>query len=107
MLRIKEILTQKGMTNKDLEQKLGLSKQYVSNLINEKQSASLSRLAEIADALGVGVGELFEDRKHCELTNGNPEFFAMIHFRGQDYHAESISELETLIDSWKTLLFEK
>ena len=59
-LRIKEILSNKGMTAKYLAQLMGKSPQYVSNIINGK-GTSLNTLQEVADKLQVPVSALFAD----------------------------------------------
>ena len=103
MLRIKEILSEKGLNNTYLQNKLGLSKQYVSNVITGRQTVSLKRLEDIATALDVDVWQLFaapEDVCGTPLTQ-NEDFIAMVRFRGNYYHAHSIEELEKQIADWK------
>ena len=56
-LRIKEILKEKGLTQKDLAQKLDVTEMAVSKVING--SPNVSTLERVADALGVEVSELF------------------------------------------------
>ena len=102
-LRIKEILSEKGLNNTYLQEKLGLSKQYVSNVVTGRQSVSLKRLEEIALALGVDVWQLFADPEDVCGTGVKPDndFVAMARFRGEYFHADSIDELEKLIQIWK------
>lgn len=61
MYRIKEILTQKGMTAKSLAEKMGVTPQYISGIIRETGSASVEVLSNIANVLEVPVSSLFED----------------------------------------------
>lgn len=61
MFRIKEILDQKGLKAKDLAVKMGVSQQYISGIVREQGSASVSVLAKIAKILEVPVASLFED----------------------------------------------
>ena len=61
MYRIKEILNQKGITGKELAEKMGVTPQYVSGIIRETGSASVEVLANIARILNVPVASLFED----------------------------------------------
>lgn len=58
-LRIKDILRNKGVSSKDLAEKLGKAPQYVSNIINGGKGASLATLSEIANALNVEMADLF------------------------------------------------
>ena len=59
-LRVKEVLREKGITQKDFASKLGMSEVGLSKSINENGNPDLKRLNEISDALGVPVTELFE-----------------------------------------------
>ena len=56
-LRIKEILKEKGLSQKDLAQMLDVTDMAVSKVING--SPNVSTLERVADALGVEVSELF------------------------------------------------
>ena len=58
-MRIKELLTQKGITAKELAAKLNLSEGALSQSMNG--NPTLERLTQIATALGVSVSELFEE----------------------------------------------
>ena len=67
--RIKEILKEKGITGVELATRIKNEKgepvtpQYINGIVSERGSVSLSKLKEIADALGVTMAELFEDFK--------------------------------------------
>lgn len=61
MYRIKEILDQKGMTAKQLADKMGVTPQYISGIIREQGSASVSVLSNIAKVLEVPLASLFDD----------------------------------------------
>lgn len=61
--RIKEFRLLKGLDQQTLAQRAGLERSYISLIENGKKMAAVSTLALIADGLGVGVGELFEDSK--------------------------------------------
>lgn len=60
-LRIKDILTEKGMTQTDLADGLGMHPVNLNRIINGKIDTNTSRLEEIADFLGVSVPALFEE----------------------------------------------
>jgi transcriptional regulator with XRE-family HTH domain len=55
--KVKCLLKQKGMNAKDLAKKMGISEAALSLSLNG--NPTLSRIQEIADALGVELGELF------------------------------------------------
>ena len=57
MLRIKEICAEKGVTLQELAKRLGIRYQSLYESVNG--NPSLSRLKEIANALGVDVADLF------------------------------------------------
>ena len=57
-MRVKAILKDKQMTLNDLAQKLGVSRQALYLQINN--NPRISTLQRIADALGVPVGQLFD-----------------------------------------------
>ena len=57
MLRVKDICIEQGITLQELARRLNITYQSLYESI--KGNPSLSRLKEIADALGVGMGELF------------------------------------------------
>ena len=62
-MRIKEILKEKGMTQKDLAKLMGVTNGALSQQING--TPTLDTLRRIADALGVDVGELFVPMARC------------------------------------------
>lgn len=57
-MRVKAILKDKQLTLNDLAQKLGVSRQALYLQINN--NPRISTLQRIADALGVPVGQLFD-----------------------------------------------
>ncbi len=59
ILRIKELCKEKGTTLNALSDKVGISQPSMSLIANGKQKPSFDTLERLADALGVGVGELF------------------------------------------------
>ena len=75
-LRIKEIAKSKGMTMADVADKLGIKAITLSQSLNG--NPTLSRLTEVADALGVDVSELFvspragEEIHGCIFIDGDP-----------------------------------
>ena len=61
MIRIKEILKEKGMTVSELSDLLGVSRQALSKQIQGKMLVETAE--RIAKALGVPVSSLFDDYK--------------------------------------------
>lgn len=67
ILRIKEILSQKGMTLKDLSQLSGITQSNLSNYLNGNISPTLDTLIKIASYLEVDIRELFGEEDDIEL----------------------------------------
>lgn len=61
-LRIKEILKEKGQTQKDLAQRMGVAEISLSRSING--NPNLETLQKIADALEVDISELFAPKEN-------------------------------------------
>lgn len=57
--RIKELIKEKGYTQKDFAEKIGMTYQAFYQIINGQPS--MPSLIKIADALGVEMWELFAD----------------------------------------------
>jgi len=57
---LRQIRTQKGMTQGDIVRALGVSRSFVSNIENGKTNPTLSTIKRIADALGVSVDRLLK-----------------------------------------------
>ncbi|MDR1340798.1 MAG: helix-turn-helix domain-containing protein [Prevotellaceae bacterium] len=58
MLRIKEVIKEKGLTVKEVANKLGMSSPSLSDAING--NPTVEKVERIAEAIGVPVAELFE-----------------------------------------------
>ena len=63
-VRLKEVLSEKGVTSAELAGRVGVSKATVSNLINNKTMPSLDTLEKISEALGVEMWELFVSKNN-------------------------------------------
>lgn len=63
--RIKDILSEKGLTAKELSSVIGLSSVSLYNIINGKQEASANTLNAIATALNVPFGSCLFPPKKC------------------------------------------
>lgn len=67
-LRIKEICKEKGTTLTALAEKVAISQPSISLIANGKQKPSLDTLEKIADALGVGIADLFSPDDSMKMT---------------------------------------
>lgn len=59
ILKIKKILRQKKISNLSLAEKINVSPQTISNIINERSFPNLKTLIQIAKALNVDLRDLF------------------------------------------------
>lgn len=59
--RIKNIISAQGLTVKSLAERMGVTPQYLSNVINEKSSPTVATLDKIANAIHVPTSSLFAD----------------------------------------------
>lgn len=60
-LKIKEIRIQKGIYQKDLAEKIGISSNYLSELEHNKFDIRFGLLLKIAKELNVNVKDLYEN----------------------------------------------
>ena len=67
-MRVKEIIKEKGITSKELAERLGMTETGLSIAIGDKGNPPLKRLQEIADILNVRITELFEEPVSGNLT---------------------------------------
>ena len=59
-LRVKEVLREKGITQKEFASQLGMTEVGLSKSINENGNPDFKKLNEIAEALNIPFTELFE-----------------------------------------------
>lgn len=68
ILRLKEILKEKGTTGKDLAAQVGVTENALSMIINGKRQPRFELLINISKALDVDIRELFEPTKPIDST---------------------------------------
>lgn len=80
VLRLKEVLKLKGVTGKELAEKVNVTEASISNLAKGDSIPRKDLLLKIANALDVDVRELFNSTKEAEIEtqlyfkNDNGEF---------------------------------
>lgn len=67
-MRIKEILQQKGMTAKELAEKIGMTQTGLSLAMSEDGNPPLKRLKQIAEILEVPLRDLFDAETSGEVA---------------------------------------
>jgi transcriptional regulator with XRE-family HTH domain len=63
ILRLKEVLNDKGVTGKDLANKLGVSQNTISNIVNGRNFPKPTLLVDMAKELDVDIKEMFISTK--------------------------------------------
>jgi transcriptional regulator with XRE-family HTH domain len=63
VLRIKEILKEKGITGKEISSKIGITETSLSRIIKGVQQPRFDLLLHLADILDVDVKDLFHSTK--------------------------------------------
>ncbi|WP_188465783.1 helix-turn-helix domain-containing protein [Marivirga lumbricoides] len=66
MLLIKELMKEKGISGKDLSQKMDITENSLSLIINGKRQPRYETLIQIADILQVDIRDLFKPTKTNE-----------------------------------------
>ncbi|WP_163308891.1 helix-turn-helix transcriptional regulator [Dysgonomonas sp. 521] len=93
-LRIQEVLDKYHISAAELGRRLGVSRSSISNTIING-NPGIQMLIKWADAIGCNVTEFIESDNKEELT-------ALIDHHGQLYRANSIQELEEIIEKIKS-----
>lgn len=91
-LRIKELCKEKHITMAEIAAKIGINPITLSQSLNG--NPTLSRLQEVACALGVDVSELFE-QPHKE------EIFGRLFVNGSPVFVKSREEIQAILDKTK------
>ena len=68
VLRLKELMKEKGISRTDLKQKVGLTETSISNISSGLHLPSIENLLKIAEALGVDIREMFNPTKANSVT---------------------------------------
>lgn len=90
MIRVKEILKERGETQIELAEKLGMSPVGLSKLING--NPTLETMQKLADALEVEVRDLFAIKEGTSAPSG------FIEYNGVIRKITSMEDLKDLID---------
>jgi transcriptional regulator with XRE-family HTH domain len=73
ILRLKELMAQKGMSREDLANKVGVSMTTISNINSEKNLPTIHLLLQISEALDVDIREMFVPTKGSSISQGEVE----------------------------------
>ena len=81
------------MTQAVLSETLGVTESYISQIERGSARISLSRLAQVADVLGIDIALLVSDKATVSPIPVNTEIFEII----KDWPAEQVSFLADLL----------
>lgn len=104
-MRIKEVLSENGVSQVELARRLNVGVVSVKKTI--AGNPTVNTLQRMAEVLNVPVWQFFVSPEEASGKAQDDDFVAMVRFRGDYYHADSISELEKLIADWKEQITEK
>jgi transcriptional regulator with XRE-family HTH domain len=90
-IRLKEILTEKGVSGKELAEKLGVSENTISFIATGKTQPRFELLEQIANYLNIDIKELFYSTKEANILNVN------IEYKGKNFPIRRIKELKNLL----------
>ena len=68
ILRLKELMSQKGISREELSKKVGVSMTTISNINSEKNLPTINLLLHIAEALDVDIREMFVSTRKNSVT---------------------------------------
>lgn len=68
ILRLKEIMNQKGISREELAKKVGVSMTTISNISSEKNLPTINLLLQLSEALDVDIREMFVPTKGSSVT---------------------------------------
>ena len=94
---IAKIIRQRGFTQKQVAESLGINRVNLNNMINGNPTYKTMR--QVADVIGANVSEFFED----EVKRPNEDFASYIRYRGIHYTADTLDEFFKQVDEIKTI----
>lgn len=103
MLRIREILKEKGVAQTELAEILNRKKQQVNDIVSGRVGVSITMLESIAAALDVPVWQLFASPEEVAQCATNEDFIAFVRNRGETFTFDSKNTLIEYADSLKRL----
>ncbi|MEL6975172.1 MAG: helix-turn-helix transcriptional regulator [Bacteroidota bacterium] len=91
MLRIDEILKEKGISNLEFAERMGVSPTSASAFKSGRTKPKFDTLINMAEVLDVDIRELFHPTRGGELLNG------FVQFKGAIYAINTLNDLKSLL----------
>lgn len=101
-LNLKEILKEKGITSKELAERLGVTAVTISYIITNKTTPSLDMVFRIANELNVKVSTILGEEP-LKVVDDSREFASFIRYHGIHYIADDINEFFKQVDELKAV----
>lgn len=101
-INLKEILREKGVTSKELAEKLGVTPVTISYIVTNKTAPSLEMLDRIAKELNVKLSTLLGEEP-LRVIDNSKEFAAFIRYKGIHYTADTLEEFFKQVDELKII----
>jgi len=98
MLRVKSICKQRGITLKELAERMSVTPEVITRMLSNNGNPTLSTLMNMAKALDLPVYELFDDFDKNKLVRGYVETEDKV------YRINNLSDLESV---YNTLIYNK
>ena len=101
-INLKEILKEKGVTYKELAERLGVTSVTISYIVTNKTSPSLEMLCRIAKELNVKLSTLLGEEP-LRLVDDSKEFASFIRYKGIHYTADTLEEFFKQVEELKEI----
>lgn len=101
-INLKEILREKGVTSKELAERLGVTPVTISYIATNKTTPSLDMLCRIAKELNVKLSTLLGEEP-LRVVDTSKEFAAFVRYKGIHYTADSLDEFFKQVEEIKTI----
>lgn len=101
-LNLKEILKEKGITSKELAERLGVTAVTISYIITNKTTPSLDMVFRIANELNVKVSTILGEEP-LRVVDDSKEFASFIRYKGIHYTADSLDEFFKQVDELRAI----
>ena len=101
-INLKEILKEKGVTSKELAERLGVTSVTISYIVTNKTAPSLEMLCRIAKELNVKLSTLLGEEP-LRVIDTSKEFAAFVRYKGIHYTADTLDEFFKQVEEIKTI----
>lgn len=92
---LRAALKQRGMTQKELADALGMTKEHISTICLNKRRPSLDALEKICTILGMSFSEFFSEPNSTHSTTLSDNEYSLLcdYRRLEDYERQAVSAL--------------